>query len=96
MFAPPPPPSDDETTIISKSDQALEMDTSVAAANSGVVSQAVAAVVNPLNLEETAEDAWMRRARLSGKTNITPLQRYRHFFRFAVICPMSYKDVLNS
>ncbi|GAB5587105.1 hypothetical protein Unana1_02005 [Umbelopsis nana] len=75
MFAPPPPPSDDETTIISKSDQALEMDTSVAAANSGVVSQAVDAVVNPLNLEETAEDAWMRRARLSGKTNITPHQR---------------------
>lgn len=30
----------------------------------------------PINLEETAEDAWMRRARLSGKANVVSPKRF--------------------
>ncbi|KAI9281382.1 hypothetical protein BC943DRAFT_362962 [Umbelopsis sp. AD052] len=35
----------------------------------------VSSVPKTINLEETAEDAWMRRARLSGKSNVTPRKR---------------------
>ncbi|KAH8551443.1 hypothetical protein BGW37DRAFT_493663 [Umbelopsis sp. PMI_123] len=35
----------------------------------------VSPVKKSINLEETAEDAWMRRARLSGKSNVTPRKR---------------------
>ncbi|CAO3674749.1 unnamed protein product [Umbelopsis ramanniana] len=35
----------------------------------------VSSVIKTINLEETAEDAWMRRARLSGKSTVTPRKR---------------------
>jgi hypothetical protein len=36
----------------------------------------VSSVIKAINLEETAEDAWMRRARLSGKSTVTPRKRF--------------------
>jgi hypothetical protein len=41
----------------------------------------VSPVTKAINLEETAEDAWMRRARLSGKSsNVTPRKRFKAYF----------------
>ncbi|CAO3678892.1 unnamed protein product [Umbelopsis vinacea] len=76
MFAPPESLviSETSTTGSSKSDP-LETEASDIVAGGGAKADAFVSPAIPINLEETAEDAWMRRARLSGKTNVASVQR---------------------
>jgi hypothetical protein len=81
MFAPPESLviSETSTTGSSKSDP-LETEASDIVAGGGAKADAFVSPAIPINLEETAEDAWMRRARLSGKTNVASVQRFGLFF----------------